>query len=31
MFVRDFIDQGRTVVLSSHLLDEIEKPAATPP
>jgi ABC-2 type transport system ATP-binding protein len=24
-FVHDFIDQGRTVVLSSHLLDEIEK------
>ena len=25
LFVHDFIDQGRTVVLSSHLLDEIEK------
>jgi ABC-2 type transport system ATP-binding protein len=24
-FVRDFVDEGRTIVLSSHLLDEIEK------
>jgi ABC-2 type transport system ATP-binding protein len=24
-FVRDFVDEGRTIVLSSHLLDEVEK------
>jgi ABC-2 type transport system ATP-binding protein len=24
-FVRSFVDQGRTIVLSSHLLDEVEK------
>src|SRR4029077_16899016 len=24
-FVRSFVDEGRTIVLSSHLLDEIEK------
>jgi ABC-2 type transport system ATP-binding protein len=24
-FVRSFVDEGRTVVLSSHLLDEVEK------
>src|SRR5262249_60008153 len=24
-FVRDFVAEGRTIVLSSHLLDEVEK------